>query len=312
MLFHVSHLLIGGVLLYFGGDWIVDGARSLAVRMRISPLLVSMVLIGFGTSAPELFVGITAVSNGHFDIAMGNVIGSNIANLLLVLALTAVITPIATTRRLLWVDGGAALTATLGFILVCLDGEVSRIEAGMLIAALLAFVYFRLKADVAEEADEDDELFDAPKAALLAVLGLIALPVGAHLFVVGAVGSATYMGVPEAVIGLTVVAIGTSLPEMAACLSAAAKKQRDMAIGNILGSNVFNSTVVIGGASLFVPMQVSERFLVSDLWLMLGFTFAALFLMRTAFQLSRIEGGLMLVAYTGYLWMLSGPISLHL
>jgi len=312
MLFHVSHLLIGGALLYFGGDWIVDGARSLAVRLRISPLLVSMVLIGFGTSAPELFVGITAVSNGHFDIAMGNVIGSNIANLLLVLALTAVITPIATTRRLLWVDGGAALTATLGFILVCLDGEVSRIEAGILIAALLGFVYYRLKADVADEDEEDDEIFAMPKAVLLAVLGLIALPVGAHLFVVGAVGSATYMGVPEAVIGLTVVAIGTSLPEMAACLSAAAKKQRDMAIGNILGSNVFNSTVVIGGASLFVPMQVSERFLMSDLWLMLGFTFAALFLMRTAFQLSRIEGGLMLVAYTGYLWMLSGTVSLHL
>lgn len=312
MLFHMSHLLIGGVLLYFGGDWIVDGARSLAVRMRISPMLVSMVLIGFGTSAPELFVGIKAVNNGHFDIAMGNVIGSNIANLLLVLALTALITPIATTRRILWVDGGAALAATFGFILVCLDGEISRIEAIVLIAALLVFVFYRLKADVIEDDDESDELFDMPKAGLLAVLGLIALPVGAHLFVVGAVGSATYMGVPEAVIGLTVVAIGTSLPEMAACLSAAAKKQRDMAIGNILGSNVFNSTVVVGGASLFVPMQVSERFLASDLWLMLAFTLVALILMRTAFQLSRIEGGLMLAAYTGYLWLLSGPVSLHL
>lgn len=309
MLFHLSYLLIGGVLLYFGGDWIVDGARGLAARMRISPLLVSMVLIGFGTSAPELFVGVKAVNYGHFDIAMGNVVGSNIANLLLVLALTAVIAPIATTRRLLWVDGGAALAATAAFILACLDGEVSRIEAGLLIAGLLVFVFFRLKADqVTGDGETDEDLFDIPKALLFAVLGLVALPVGAHLFVIGAVGSAVYMGVPEAVIGLTVVAIGTSLPEMAACLCAAAKKQSDMAIGNILGSNVFNSTVVVGVASLFVPMQVSERFVASDLWLMLGFTLAALYMMRTAFQLSRVEGGLMLAAYTGYLWLLSGPV----
>ena len=309
MLFHLSYLLIGGVLLYFGGDWIVDGARGLAARMRISPLLVSMVLIGFGTSAPELFVGVKAVNYGHFDIAMGNVVGSNIANLLLVLALTAVIAPIATTRRLLWVDGGAALAATVAFILACLDGEVSRIEAGLLIAGLLVFVFFRLKADqVTGDGETDEDLFDIPKALLFVVLGLVALPVGAHLFVIGAVGSAVYMGVPEAVVGLTVVAIGTSLPEMAACLCAAAKKQSDMAIGNILGSNVFNSTVVVGVASLFVPMQVSERFVASDLWLMLGFTLAALYMMRTAFQLSRVEGGLMLAAYTGYLWLLSGPV----
>lgn len=308
MLENISYLLIGGLLLYFGGDWIVDGARSLAEKMRISPLLVSMVLIGFGTSAPELFVGIKAVSNGHFDIAMGNVVGSNIANLLLVLALTAVITPIATTRRLLWVDGGAALAATMGFILATLDGEVSRTEACLMIAALFAFVIYRLKNDDAGEGDDEDELFDTPKAIVLTILGLIALPVGAHLFVIGAVGSATYMGVPEAVIGLTVVAIGTSLPEMAACLSAAAKKQKDMAIGNILGSNVFNSTIVVGGASLVVPMQVADRFLTSDLWMMLLVTLVTLYMMRTSFQLSRIEGGLMLAAYTGYLWFLSGPV----
>jgi len=307
MLYHLSYLLVGGVLLYFGGDWIVDGARSLAERMRVSRLLISMVLIGFGTSAPELFVGIKAVTNGHFDIAMGNVVGSNIANLLLVLAVTALIAPIATTRRLLWVDGGAALVGTVAFILVCLDGVVSRSEAVVLIAALLVFVFFRIRSDVAGDDESEVDLHAMPKALMLAGLGLVALPVGAHLFVIGAVGSATYMGVSEAVIGLTVVAIGTSLPEMAACLCAAAKNRGEMAIGNILGSNVFNATVVVGGASLVEPMLVSERFLASDLWLMLAVTVAALFFMRTAFQLSRLEGGIMLGVYAGYLWFLALP-----
>lgn len=306
LLENVAYLLIGGLLLYYGGDWIVDGARSLAERLHVSPLLVSMVLIGFGTSAPELFVSMRAVTFGHFDISMGNVVGSNIANLLLVLALSAVIAPIATTRRLLWIDGGAALVASLAFVLVCLDGEVGRVEATAMIVALFAFIFYRLKVDQADD-DEDEETIETPKAIALTVLGLIALPAGAHLFVAGAVGSATYMGVPEAVIGLTVVAVGTSLPEMAACLSAAAKKRNDMAIGNILGSNVFNCTIVVGGASLLAPMQVSDRFLTSDLWLMLAFTFCALYMMRTAFQLSRVEGGIMLAVYAGYLWFVSVP-----
>ncbi|MEM8811931.1 MAG: calcium/sodium antiporter [Pseudomonadota bacterium] len=307
MLLYISFLLIGGLLLYFGGDWIVDGAKGLAERTHVSPFLIAMVLIGFGTSAPELFVGMRAVSYGSFDIAMGNVVGSNIANLLLVLALSAVIAPIATSRRLITIDGGAALAATVAFILVCLDGTVSRTEAFLLIAALFGFLYFRLRTDQAEDDEEDEASISLTKAVGLAVLGLIALPLGAHLFVAGAVGSATYMGVPEAVIGLTVVAIGTSLPEMAACLCAAFKRQNDMAIGNILGSNVFNCTIVVGGASLVAPMQVSDRFLNGDLWLMLGFTVAALYMMRTAFSLSRVEGGILLATYAGYLWFVSMP-----
>lgn len=296
----VDILLIagGGALLYFGGNWLVDGVSGLALCLRVPPVMVALLVVGFGTSAPELVVAINAMLAGSPGIALGNVIGSNIANLLLVLALAALVTPIIIDRHILHFDGAAMVIAALALWLAAYDGTLSRLDAGLLFLGMLAYLGFRWRS-LAEEAELDLAQTGMLQTLGLTVAALIALPVGAHVFVGGAAQMAAKLGVPEAIIGLTVVAIGTSLPEIATCLAAAIRKQVDTLLGGVLGSNVFNSSVVVAGASLVGAIPVATAF--QSFWLpvMIGASILTILFLRTGFRLSRLEATVMLALYGG-------------
>lgn len=296
MLVDLLYLIIGCALLYFGGDWLVEGVGGIAKHLHVSPLIVAFVVMGFGTSAPELFVAIGAVGIGSHDIAVGNVVGSNIANLCLVLALTALIQPLKVEPQVILVDGGALLFAAVAMLLVSIDGTVGRVEGACLVLLVLGYVTVRWHG-LKDSANAENDGSPVGKAMLLSLLALAALPSGAHLFVEGARDIATELGVSEAIIGLSLVAIGTSLPELAACAVAAIRKQADMILGGILGSNIFNSTIVLGGTATLIPIHVAEIFLTSWIPIMLTVSVIVLILLRTGFVLSRREAGFMLAAY---------------
>lgn len=293
----ILFLLIGGGLLFYGGDWLVDGIADLAEGLGVPPVLLAFVVMGFGTSAPELFVAVDAILADAPDIAMGNVVGSNIANLLLVLAIAALIAPLAIDGDVLRIDGGAMLAGAIALGLVALDGVVSRIDAALLVLGMLIYLGMRWRtlppSDDAECGPSGGWLVAAGKCCV----ALIALPAGAHLFIEGAIGVAARLGAPEALIGLTVVAVGTSLPEMASCFAAAMRRQSGMIIGGILGSNVFNGTIVLGAAALVAPVAVADEFIVFWIPIALAASVASLVFLRTGFFLSRREAMIMLVAY---------------
>lgn len=290
-------LALGGALLFYGGDWLVAGIERLAEVLRVPPVIIAFVVMGFGTSAPELFVAVNAILADAPDIAMGNVVGSNIANLLLVLAIAALIAPLAIDGNVLRLDGGAMLAGALALGLVALDGVVSRIDAALLVLGML--VYLGMRWRTLPRTGGDDGL---PQGGLLVAavwcgVALIALPTGAHLFIEGAIGLAARLGASEALIGLTVVAVGTSLPEMASCFAAALRRQSGMIIGGILGSNVFNGTIVLGAAAIVEPITVADEFIVFWIPVAIAASGASLVFLRTGFFLSRREAILMLVGY---------------
>lgn len=290
-------LLIGGGLLFYGGDWLVDGIEELAERLKVPPVILAFVIMGFGTSAPELFVAVDAMLADAPDIAMGNVLGSNIANLLLVLAIAALIAPLAIDGEVLRIDGGAMLTGAVALWLVSMDGLVSRLDAVLLFLGMLAYLVMRWRtlppSDGADCGPAGGWLVAAGKCCV----ALIALPTGAHLFVEGAIGIAHFLGASEALIGLTVVAVGTSLPEMASCFVAALRRQSGMILGGILGSNVFNGTVVLGTAAFVAPVMVESDFITFWIPVASVASVASLVFLRTGFFLSRREAMIMLVGY---------------
>ncbi|WP_299704294.1 calcium/sodium antiporter [uncultured Tateyamaria sp.] len=290
-------LALGGTLLFYGGDWLVDGIQRLAVEFRIPLVIVAFVVMGFGTSAPELFVAVQAMLSAAPDVAVGNVVGSNIANLLLVLALAALIKPLAIASDILRVDGGAMLLAALSFGVVAQDAVVSRTDAATLLLGMAIYLLLRWHCLEDEENAETNGTEGLATAIGRCVAALIALPVGAYLFIDGAVGLAGSLGISEALIGLTAVAIGTSLPEMAACVAAAMRRQPDLILGGILGSNVFNGTIVLGSAALVAPVTVADSFI--DYWIpiMVVASLVSLVFLRTGFVLSRKEASIMLVGY---------------
>ena len=293
-------LAVGAGLLYRGGDWLLSGVRSLAVHWKVSALLVSLVVIGFGTSAPELFVSLEAIYDGSPQIALGNVVGSNIANILFVLAIAVIVRPLATAQPAIRQDSMVAFIAAVLLIMVALSGTIGRLEGFFLVCSVLLYLALRLSRDKTQSAAPDHEIVSLRRAALLTVIGFLGLQIGAHLFVDGATGLARQFGLSEAVIGLSIVAIGTSLPELAACIIAARRGQSDIVLGNVLGSNLFNSTIVIGITALNLPIAVSDRFLGLDLWFMLATMIVLLVVIRTRGAISRQEGAFMLAVYAVY------------
>jgi cation:H+ antiporter len=299
MITAMAALLAGGALLFFGGNWLVDGAVDLARRLRISSVLVAIFVVGFGTSLPELVVSVTAVTGDADAIAMGNVVGSNIANLLFVLAASALILPITIPSICLRLDGLAMGLSAALLAALCVDGALTWLDGLILCGALLAFVFVRTMLDGAGDEVTLEGAMPGLATAGAICGGLLALPLGAHLFVFGGVELARALGVSEAVIGLSVVALGTSLPEFATCIAAAVKRQSGVIVGNILGSNVFNSTLVIGGAALAGTISVDPIFTRSVLWIMIFATALSLFFMWTGARLNRAEGLVMLALYIG-------------
>lgn len=304
----------GLLLLYLGGEALVRGASSLALRMRISPLVIGLTVVAFGTSAPELAVSLEASLGGVGDIALGNVIGSNIANIALILGVTAVVRATKVEARILRIDAPLMVLASILLVVMLADGGLARFEGGLLLAGLAAWIGFTaLAARKESQAVRQEFSLGVPHSlsrvaiAVAFVFGGIgALVVGGQLLIDAAVAIAASAGVSQAVIGLTIVAVGTSLPEFAASVVAAVRGHGDIAVGNVVGSNLFNVLGILGIATLVTPLGRGAI----D-WMTLGvFVGVALLivpLLYTQRQLSRVEGAGLLVVYAGYVaWLLAG------
>ncbi len=304
-------LLLGFAVLIFGGELLVRGAAGLALKARISPLVVGLTVVSIGTSAPELFASLQAVWQGSSDIAVGNVIGSNIANLGLVLAVTALIFPIVVDRQVLRQDWPMMIIATLAFFFFSLDGHLSFLD-GLIFFLTLSFftVYLivrsRMQASEREHMEDTEEFVKVAKQPytkllVLIVLGCVGLYFGSSWFLDGAIQLASTFGVSDHVIGVTVVAFGTSVPELAASGIAAFRKQSDISIGNLIGSNIFNILGVLGITSMVSPLSISEEILGWDFYWMLGIgliLFPMIFLKK---KIGRIDGIILLACYTAYI-----------
>ena len=308
---------LGLVILLLAGDLMVRGAVNLSLRVGIPALIVSLTIVAFGTSAPELLISVKAIIDGAPGLALGNVVGSNTANILLVLGIPALISRLHTSHCDTRKSYVMMLLVSVGFIAVSFLGPITWID-GLIFLAVLALIL----GDQAREAmghrrdqangilgEEDDiEGLDPNmpwwKIIVFLVLGLIGLPLGADILVDASLVIAKTFGVSDAVIGLTLVALGTSLPELATTVMAAIRRQADVALGNVIGSNLFNLLAIIGLASLFGPIPVGEEFLAFDLWVMLGASvLLAPFVFVKNLDLTRRWGALLTALYVAYVIM---------
>ncbi|WP_299842077.1 calcium/sodium antiporter [uncultured Jannaschia sp.] len=314
-------LFSGLALLVAGGEALVRGASSLAARLGVSPLLIGLTVVGFGTSTPELVTSLQAAFAGSPGIAVGNVIGSNIANALLILGIAAILMPFAVERRAFLRDGTALLAATLAAVAIGLWGELSRPAGAVLLAGLVLYLAMAYRSerivDTGTMADEGatPALPAAPQTpatrlplALMWAVGGIALTVlGARLLVNASIDLAGLWGVPDAVIGLTIVAVGTSLPELVTSVVAALRRQGAIAFGNVVGSNLYNILGILGITALVKPIPVPPQIAVLDIWVMLGATVALVAVAVTGWRVSRGEGMALLAAYAAYVaWLAMG------
>ena len=305
-------VIAGFVLLLGGAEFLVRGAVALSNRLGVSPLVIGMTVVAFGTSAPELVVSLNAALSGSAGLALGNVVGSNIANILLVLGATGLVAPIIISPGALIRDGMALLGGSLLFTGLCWRGEIVGWGGGVLLiffAAFLGYSYWRETHgadDAAEihlkEAEEYQDLPDSLWIAWGALLaGLAGVIYGADLLVEGGTAIARAAGVSEEVIGLTLIAFGTSLPELAASVVAAFRKHTDLALGNVVGSNLFNVLGVIGTVAVVTPLQVPTQILTFDLWVMIGATVLLIPFLATGLRLSRTEAVIFLAGYVAYI-----------
>ncbi len=327
MLTAFIQLVAGFLLLVWGADRLVAGASAFARNMGVSPLIIGLTIIGFGTSAPELVVSAVATLKGNSGLAVGNAIGSNIANMGLVLGATALIYPLRLESTALKREYPMLLLIMLVCFLMALDGLYSRLEGGILLVGLLAVVIWIIRIGLNRPpSDPLAEEFDAeiPKdvptriAVFWLVVGLVVLPVSSTFLVDGAITIARYLHVTDTVIGLTIVALGTSLPELATAITAALHKEDDLAIGNIIGSNIFNLLGVLGIAAALQPTTLLPIILARDFPAMFLIT-AALYLMASDFRgpgrIGRRSGTALLVMFVGYfilVWMSSGHVDFKL
>ncbi|MDH1442282.1 calcium/sodium antiporter [Pseudomonas sp. GD03721] len=308
------YLIAGLVLLVAGAEVLVRGAAKLAAQFGIPPLIIGLTVVAFGTSAPETAVSVQAALNGSGDLAIGNVIGSNIANVLLILGMTALIAPLIVSRQLIRLDVPIMIGASLLTFGLAWDGSLSRLDGALLFAGVLTYTGFLIYSARKDKGNDDDEfakefgLDEAPKPYAwvinlgLIIAGLVLLVAGSNFLVEGAVTLARALGISELVIGLTVVAIGTSLPELATSILAAIKGERDIAVGNIVGSNIFNLLCVLGLASLVSPaaISVSPNALAFDFPVMIAVAVACLPIFFAGYRINRWEGLLFLAYYVAY------------
>lgn len=309
-------LILGLATLVVGGEFLVRGAVGIAKKFHISTLVIGMTVVSFGTSAPELMVSLNAAAEGHSAIAVGNVIGSNIANLALVLGLTVLIFPIVVDRNSKVIDWPFMMFASLLFYFFVIDFTIERWEGAVLFAFLVAFTVFLVwnsrkatKKEIAAQVDEeDDEIAKVKDNSLLStgflILGLVALYFGAEWLLEGAVGIATSFGMEERVIAVTIVAFGTSVPELVTSAVAAFRQQTDISVGNLIGSNIFNIMAVVGLTATVQPMELvgEDRNLVSfDMWWVLAIAAVLLPIMLIGKKIGRFKGALLLGSYIVYI-----------
>lgn len=298
-------LVFGLVGLFVGGDWLVKGASGIALRFGVAPMVIGLTVVGFGTSTPELLVSLNAALGGQPGIAIGNVIGSNIANILLILGLAAIIAPLSIPfsqirQDLFWMAGAALILPVLFW-----SGSVGLPEGIVMLAALAAYLVISLRG----AGQQDDDLpigLNLPRSLGFALIGLVAVMVGAHYLVQSATQIARTFGISEAMIGLSIVAVGTSLPELATTLVAVMRGQRDIAIGNVIGSNIFNILGILGITAIVTPIPLDPRFLRIDTPLVIAVTLCLLLVLWLKGGLNRTTGAIMLLAYGAYMVTTAG------
>lgn len=305
-------LILGGLaLLAIGGELLVRGAVGMSQILRISPLLAGLTIVGFGTSTPELATSLQAAFAGSPGIAVGNVVGSNIANILLILGVSAVILPLAIRPDAFRRDALALVGSTAMCVVAVLLGTIGLAMGLLLIAALVGYVTWAYLSErdfadaesdrhVAEVADTMPKTHNGWVLAVMVVAGLAAAIFGARLLVDGAVQLASAAGLSEAVIGLTIVAIGTSLPELIACVIAVWKKHPEVALGNVVGSNIYNVLGILGITAIIHPLEVPQEIARFDVWVLAAVTALLLVQLRSGWRITRVEGGVLIALFAAY------------
>lgn len=307
-------ILLGGLaLILFGANWLVDGSSSIAKRFGISEFVIGLTIVGIGTSTPEMVVSFLSAFQGKADMAIGNIVGSNIFNTLMILGVTAMIAPMAITKSNLKRDIPLNIIVTVILILLGMNftifglgqDQLSRIDGAILLAIFAWYLYTSFKSDTADEDGEDIKEFKTGISVLLIVAGLGALIAGGKLFVNSATELAKMFGVSDKFIAITVMAAGTSMPELATCVVAALKGRGQLALGNVLGSNISNILLILGGSALICPLSFGGMTYV-DLGMVL---LSAIFILASAYmfkkkQMDRFEGIILLLMEAGYMWYL--------
>ena len=306
MLIQLALLAVGFVLLVKGADWFVDGAASVAAKLGIPQLVIGLTIVAMGTSAPEAAVSLTAAFHGNADITIGNVVGSNILNVLIILGLAALICPMAVAKLTTFVDIPVTFGISLLLLVLGLDGIISRIDAGILLAVFIGYLSYLFtmtkKGLISGESEEEGaKIQSVPKALLFTALGLALIIVGSSLAVDAASAIAKMLGLSERFIGLTIVALGTSLPELFTSVAAAMKKNPDMAIGNIVGSNIFNILFIVGLSGMVIPVPFAPAFRF-DMIFAAGTMLLLLLLSLPNRRLGRVDGFILLMGYIAYFW----------
>lgn len=309
MLFPILYIVLACLILFAGAELLVRGGASLALKLGLTPLVVGLTVVAFGTSMPELIVSLKAAMLGQSDIAIGNVVGSNIFNIAIILGLAALVYPVATHLQVLRWDAPVLVVVTLLVPLTFLDGSVSRVEGIMLMLAAVTYTWWAVRMAKKDEKLGHEAHIDVPEIKkrgsiftdiVKIVAGLVVLVLGSRLLVDNAVIIAKSLGVSEAIIGLTIISAGTSMPELATSVVAAFRKQSDIALGNVLGSNLFNLLFVLGGSAAIHEIRTTALKPV-DLWMMVGITVILFPMLWTGKRVNRAEGLVLVACYCGYL-----------
>ena len=309
MLINIVLLVMGIVVVLKGADWLTDGAVNIASRFGVSQMVIGLTIVAMGTSMPELCVRRVSALKGTPDLAVGNVVGSNTLNTLLIVGCSALVAPIMVKRSSVRRDIPFAVLASLLMLIFCLDGGIGRLDAALLFILFAVFMFVTVKYGKNEGTEtKTTEMAPLGKAALLLVVGLVCLILGSNLFVDNASFVASTLGVSDAVIGLTIVAGGTSLPELATSMVSAKKGNSDIAIGNVIGSNVFNILMIIGVTGLVKPMHI-KGITSLDLIVMLASMLLLWFFCRTTYKVKRWEGAVLAISYIAYIaWLIAQAV----
>ena len=295
-----AHLAAGTILLYYGGEFVVKGASHIARLLGISRMVVGLTVVAFGTSLPELVVSLVAATSGKESIAVGNVIGSNIANVGLIIGLSCSLFYVSIVGKRFLKDLNIMMLASVLFIVIMLDGRVERWEGIVLFSGIIIYTFYRLYSGK-KETDVHEEFGSVGLNAGFLVFGILGLYFGSNIFVEGAVSLARSFGIAEIVIGMTIVAYGTSLPELATSLVAAFRKEGDISLGNIIGSNLFNLMAVIGPVAIISPLTAERSLLSFELPVMIAFSVALYPLVRVSGTVSRRYASVLLLAYLTFI-----------
>lgn len=304
-------IIVGIVLLIKGGDWLMRSAVSLSLKLNIPKIVIGMTVVSFATSAPELIVSIRSALSGHPDLALGNIIGSNIANLGLVLAITIIISPISVNSNFYKTEWPMMISATfLFFIFIFFDHELSSVEGLIMFVLLISFLFYLIfyqKETIVDEVSENENILNFTQISYYLFAGGFSLWLGSETLIKGAVALALDNGVSERIISVSIISVGTSIPELSASIIAVINKEKAISIGNLIGSNIFNLLAVLGITSIIAPVSVVDMGLLdNDIWWMIGISFLILplvFVFKRN-QLSKIEGVILLSIYLSFLYPL--------